>query len=360
MGGVALSEIDVTNGVIYLVQVVLVLIRCCHALQAADHLLCLARCHHLRHCDAGIELHLVRRVLGYHLLIGFIGLLLVSELRLQLSEQEVFASLLALTHLVLDDLAQIGNGLCIVAGVDVVVGERVVPFLLGAPVNGVAAHVADDVLGIVDPVLLNIALGKPGACPTVDGGLRGVEATHVVEGGGGFVEGTLVELRAAHEHPCLPEERVVFLSRQPLQVALRLAALLVPFRLMLDAMQLNGLLTFLDGFLVVSLANLLRLLVANGVEGNDFGEVILVAVFLFQRGVDVGKSAVVVSIISSIERVPPTALRSILLRRTSCHQSCQNQQQEQPYGIFLLNLSLLFDLLYNASRPFLLHQSLFL
>jgi hypothetical protein len=58
--------------------------------------------------------------------------------------------------------------------------------------------------------------------------------------------------------------------------------------------------------------------------------------------------------------VPPTALRSILLRRTSCHQSCQNQQQEQPYGIFLLNLSLLFDLLYNASRPLLLHQSLFL
>ena len=324
MGGVALSEIDVTNGVIYLVQVVLVLIRCCHALQAADHLLCLARCHHFRHCDAGIELHLVRRVLCNHLLIGFIGLLLVSELRLQLSEQEVFAGLLALTHLVLDDLAQIGNGLCIVAGVDVVVGERVVPFLLGAPVDGVA----------------------------VDGGLRGVEAAHVVEGGGGFVEGTLVELRAAHEHPCLPEERVILLSRQPLQVALRLAALLVPFWLMLDAMQLDGLLTFLDGLLVVSLADLLRLLVANGVEGNDLGEVILVAVFLFQRGVDVGKSAVVVSIISSIERVPPTALR--------CHQSCQNQQQEQPYGIFLLNLSLLFDLLYNASRSFLLHQSLFL
>ena len=89
-------------------------------------------------------------------------------------------------------------------------------------------------------------------------------------------------------------------------------------------MQLDSLLAFLDGLVIVALADFLRLLVANRVKWDNLGEVIFVAVFFFQRSVDIGLGTVVVSIVTSIERVPPTALRSILLRRTACHQSCQN------------------------------------
>ena len=181
VSSVALGEIDVTDGVVYLIQVVLVLVAGGHTLQPADHLLGLTGSHHLGHSDAGVELNLVRRVLGDHLLVSLISLLLMSELSLELSEQEVLACLLALAHLVLNDLLQVGHSFRIVARVDVVIGQRVVPLLLCSPMDAVAAHVADHVLSIVYPVLLNVALGEPGAGTPIDGGLRGVEATHVVE-----------------------------------------------------------------------------------------------------------------------------------------------------------------------------------
>ena len=342
MGGVALGQIDIADSVIHLVEVVLILVAGCHALQTTDHLLGLTGCHHLGHSNAGVEFYLVGRILGHHLLIGFVGFLFMTKFRLQLAEQVVLAGFLAFAHLVLDDLAQIRNSLRVVARVDVVVGHGVIPLLLCAPVDAVAAHVANDVLGIVYPVLLDVALCQPSAGTAVDGGLRLVEAAHIIERRGGLVEGTLVELRASHEQPRFPKEGIILLPRQPLQVTLGLAALLVPFWFVLDAVQLNSLLTFLDSLLEVALAQLLRLLVADSIKGNQLRKVILVAVFLLQRAVDIGQRTIIVSIITGIERVPPSALRSVLLRRTTCHQSCQDQQQEHPYVVRPFNCFLLF------------------
>ena len=76
----------------------------------------------------------------------------------------------------------------------VVVGVGVVPVLGSAVVDGVAAHVADDVLSIVQPVELRVALGKPGTGYAVLHGLRLVELAHIGKGGGGLVEGTFLEL----------------------------------------------------------------------------------------------------------------------------------------------------------------------
>ena len=123
-----------------------------------------------------------------------VGFSVVANGSLQLSHEEPFACLLFAAHLVTDDFPQVGDGLGVVASVDVVVGQRVVPFLLGTPMDGVALHVADDVFGIVEPLLLHIAFSQPGTGTAVDGWLSLVETSHVGKGGGSLVEGTLVEL----------------------------------------------------------------------------------------------------------------------------------------------------------------------
>ena len=81
-------------------------------------------------------------------------------------------------------------------------------------------------------------------------------------------------------------------------------------------MQPDGLLRFLDGTVKIALTHLAALLVGDGIEGNQLGIVVLVAVLLFQTTVDKRLRTIKIRIISGIERMPPTALGSVILRRT--------------------------------------------
>ena len=155
---IALRQINIADGVIDLVEIIFVLVRCRHSLQTTDHRLRLTSSHHLRHRDSGIERDFVGRILRNHLLISLVGLLTMAQFRFQLSQKIVFTGFLALSTLVFDDFFQIRHRLGIVARVDVVVGHRVVPFLLRPPVNRVAPHIANHVLGVVNPVLFDVAL----------------------------------------------------------------------------------------------------------------------------------------------------------------------------------------------------------
>ena len=197
---------------------------------------------------------------------------------------------------------------------DIIVGKGIVPLLAGPPVDAVAAHLADDILGIVNPVLLDIALGQPSSRLAVDGRLCGIEAAHIGEGRGSLVERTLMKLRASHQHPCFPEEGVVFLPVEPFDVFLR-SFVLLEFRTALDAVQLDGFLALLDGSLVVAFAQLASLFVAHGIERNHLCEVVLDAILLFDGGIDIGQRAIIIGIIFSEERVPPSRLCRILLGR---------------------------------------------
>ena len=80
MSCIALSQIDVSKCIVDLVQIVLVLVRGSHTLQTADHLSALRSSHHFRHGDTRVEFYLVGRILCDDLLIGFVGLLLMTEL----------------------------------------------------------------------------------------------------------------------------------------------------------------------------------------------------------------------------------------------------------------------------------------
>ncbi len=252
--GVALGQVDVSDGIVHLVEIVLVVVVGGHALQPTDHLLRLTFREHFGHGDACIEVQLVGRSQSADVVVGLVSLAVVAESLIELSEQEPLAGFLLAAHLVFDHLAQVGDGLLVVACVDIVVGVGVVPLLAGTPVDAVALHVAYHVLGIVEPAFLHVALGQPGPCAPIDGGLGLIEPAHVGKRRGGLVELALIELRTSHEQPCFPEKRIILSAVEPFQVAGRLLAALRPLWATLDTVLLNGLLAFLNGPVEVALA----------------------------------------------------------------------------------------------------------
>ena len=136
--------------------------------------------------------------------------------------------------------------------------------------DGIALDITDDIFCIVYPSRFQITLGEPGACLAVNAGLGSVEAAHIGKGGCCRLEIALKKLGAAHQHPCLPKERIIFTALQPFQVFSSLAAFLVPYRAALDAVLVNGFFAFLDGAVVVRLAQFAAVLVAYSIIRNHF------------------------------------------------------------------------------------------
>ena len=173
---VFLHQVDITHGIIHLIQVFGILVGTGHSFQSADHLLGIAACHHFRHGDAGIEVQFVGWIHTHHMAKSLIGILPLSEGGIELSQQIVLACFLLAAHLVLDHFLQVGDSLGVATCMDIIVGIGVVPFLHGSPVERVALHFRYYVLGVIEPVLFDIAFGQPGTGLTVDGWLRAVEA----------------------------------------------------------------------------------------------------------------------------------------------------------------------------------------
>ena len=326
--GIFPAEVYIADGIVYLVLIFFVVVGGSHSFQPADHLAGIVFRHHFGHGNAGVEGEFVRWILANYVPEGFIGFFLVADGCLKLSHQIPFACFLLAAHLVADYFPEVRNGLLGIAGVDIVIGKGIIPFFLGTPVDGIAKYVANHVFGIVIPVLLDIAFGEPGPGFAVDGGLGGVEATHIGKGGGCRLEISLIELRTAHQHPCLPEERVVFPATQPFDVFGCLAAVFGPFRSSLDAVLMDGLLAFLDGAVEVGLADFPAVLVAHGIERNLLGIVVLVSRLFLQRTIDIGECTIIIGVVLCIKGVPPSALRCILLRRASGkNQGCRQEDK---------------------------------
>ena len=65
-------------------------------------------------------------------------------------------------------------------------------------------------------------------------------------------------------------------------------------------------LTFGNGEVVMGLSYGATLFVADGVERQLFGEMVMIAILFFQRSVDIGYRGVVVDIIFRVKRLPPS------------------------------------------------------
>ena len=191
---VFLHQVDISDGIIYLVKIFSILLRRRHTTQFGDHLLAIATGHHLCHRDTGIKLQFIRRVHADHLSERLIGFFLLTYGSLQLSHQEPLSCFLFAAHLMTDDLPQIRYRFLILTQMDIIIGIGIIPLLHGSPVHGVTLHLGNHILSIVEPVLFDIALGQP--CPrlTVDGRLGGIEPAHIGKGGGSILEGALMKL----------------------------------------------------------------------------------------------------------------------------------------------------------------------
>ncbi len=80
-----LHQIDVTHGIIHLIQIIGILAGTGHSFQTADHLLGVAACHHFCHRDAGVEFQFVRWIHANHTAESLIGLVSLSEAGIDLS-----------------------------------------------------------------------------------------------------------------------------------------------------------------------------------------------------------------------------------------------------------------------------------
>ena len=332
---VFVEQIDIAHGIVDLVEIVFVVVRGRHSLESADGLLRLSGGHHLGHGDACVEGEFIGRVLGNHFLVGLIGLLLVAESRFELSHKEPFTCALLPPHLMFDDFSQVGDGFLVFAGVNIVVGIGIVPFLGRMPVDGVAAHLTYHILCVIEPFLLEVAFGEPCAGLGIDGRLCLVEPAHIRESGSGLVKSPFVELRPSHEHPCFPHHGVVFAAVEPFDVFCRLSPALGPLGPFVDAVQFDGFLAFLNGSVEVAAPEALAVFVAYGIEWYDFGVVVLVAVLLLERTVDIGEGSVVIGVVFGSERLPKTALRRVLLRRArrTCQQKDCKHQADEDFGL---------------------------
>ena len=79
MQGVLLRQIRVADGIVNLIQIVLVVIRCCHPFQLLDFTLMVHGGQHLRLGYAGVELQFVGRVQSDNVLKSLVGLVFMSQ-----------------------------------------------------------------------------------------------------------------------------------------------------------------------------------------------------------------------------------------------------------------------------------------
>ena len=262
---VFLCQIDIAQGIVHLIEIVLIVVGTCHALELTDHLPALRGSQHLTEGYACIESQLVRRIKPGHTPISLRSLSVVSKGSLKLPKEIILTRFLLAPHLMTDDTPQIFHGLLIVARMDIIVGVGIIPLLLCAPMDGVALHIADHILSIVEQVVLHIRLRKPGTGPSVDGRLGGVDTAHVGKGGCSGIKIAFVKLGTSQQEPCLPQERVVLAAVEPFDILGGLTPVFVPFRTFLDAMELNSLLRLLYGLVKIGLPQITARLIADGI-----------------------------------------------------------------------------------------------
>ena len=120
--GVGPVQVDVSQGVIHLVEIVFVLLALRHALQHLHHLQVVAAREYLALADACGKLQLVGRIHANHLGKRLIGQVAQVEVDVELPQQVLHACPLLAVLLGLDGGLEVGDGLLILFVLDQVVG----------------------------------------------------------------------------------------------------------------------------------------------------------------------------------------------------------------------------------------------
>ena len=240
---VAAREIQVTDGIVHLVEIVLVAVLPRHPFQRL-HLRLDVRAHiYLALLDAGIEFRAVGSVRGIgHFLESLIGFRLHTVLLLKLPEQEAHTCFLH-TSGGIYCLRQIGNGILSAVSLNEIVGIRHIVHstqFLGSQFFGFQP--GSHILRLVCPTQGTIGAQLPDFRLGHQFGQPVEIAFHIAECGSGSEKIAVQILGFAHQPPGIVEKWIIFAAFQIFAVfrVTHLAAVL--FRLLLNGMQGNGLL----------------------------------------------------------------------------------------------------------------------
>ena len=318
--GVASRQVQVAYGVVNLVEVCLVAVVARHGTQGAHLLVNVLALIHGALLDAGVELGAIGgTATAAGTTVGLVSHCLVASVLIELSQEEIQAGALAALG-TLHSLAQIGNGLLILRGLDVVVGHGQIGERTHALVlNLVDVHMHQHVVGLGGPPHGAVTQSLPHLCLQHEVGLPHEVARDVAEGGGGVQEVALHVLRLSHGEPRVVDKRVVLGAAQPLLVlgVVALAGLALGF--LLDAVQGDGLLHLLDGA-VETAAGLRSLGVGARLGGMDehvLRVVVLVGVKHLGELLVVVRATVVVNVVARGEPLPEPRHGRVVLGATS-------------------------------------------
>ena len=317
--GVLCTEVDVADGIIYTVEVVLVSLAARHALQLLDHLLVLTARHHLRLHDACVELQFVGRIAAGHLAQVLVGQLVLPRGMVELSQEVVQTSTLQLAARLADALLQVRNGLGILLRGNEEGRQGVLTLPCRLRAHAVAPHLVEDVLSIVGPVQGHVTTGQPGTCHAGDLRLCGIEPCHIAERAGRLEEVALLELCLAHHEPGMAQVGIELLACAKLLLLGCEGAVALLHGFLLDAVQLDGLLTFRYGRLKVALPQGGRGLARTDIHGEQLRVVILVPLLLCLKSVEIGHLTVVECIVVGGKGVPGPCHRGVVLGGTGGH-----------------------------------------
>ena len=328
--GVASGQVDVADGIVDAVEIVLVVRVAEHAFEARQHLLC-ALCRgdgfSLEH--AGLEGEFVAGTLREAALDGTVGGLFFAAFEKHLREEIVQTGFFETVLPVAGGTFEVGEGFGgVVAGKEEV-GERAITLVFQALGKALAGEALCHVFGVVEPTECDVTADEPDAGFSHHVGFGGIEAGEMRKGGSGGEEIALLKLGFAHQQPRVFEIGIELLARQ---VGFEFGGgVAADFHsgFALDAVELDGFFALGDGALEMGLAESDLFGIAHGEDGQAAGEVLAQAGALRLFAFLVGDSGVVEHVVAGHERLPPPRNGGVLLRGAAGEQHAEGEQQER-------------------------------
>ena len=302
---VVLCEIDIPQGVEDLVEVFLVLFRVGHGFEFGSHLACTTGLwKHFGLEDAGVEFERVRRCETNAFSQCAIGFRAVAELLFDLSEQEEESGTELAVVCFLCRRFQIGQGIGEMLLPQEEVGPGSRQFALQPRWDGVAPHLVERILRIIEPSQFGVGTCHPRACFLHHGRFGRIETGDVRKGGRCTQKIAFLKLRLPHQEPSIFQEGVKLLAAEVLFHLFAASLARVGLRFHLDAVELYGFFRFGDSAVELALADVACGLVAHGEDRQHLGVVVRVARDLSFHLVLVGFVTVEVGVVLSGEALP--------------------------------------------------------
>ena len=313
--GIFTVQIDISQSIIYLIQIVFILITLRHTCKHLDYLLVVGAGKNFSLTDTGGKFQFVRWIGSGYFVEHFIGHSVLILCGIDLSQQVFHTGTLPLVLFRLDGRLEVGNGiveLLVLHQIIGIYGSILFQVLFRYPVR---IQLTQNIFGFIEPFHFRIAAGLPQASLGNHFFVLCIMAGNIRKGGGSLQEVGIIELPLPYQQPAFLQERVVFLLllESTLLGIISPTGFLGGFRF--DGMQFDRFVAFLDGSVERPSGLLLVLrLCTDRVHMDHFRETFLVAGLHPQQGLIERSLPVKVDVIAGVKSMVEPACLGVFLR----------------------------------------------